>query len=108
MATGAVVIARVGQIVAARLGGYALTGPAETGRSVVALEANGKSGRPLEEPCIGGAVRLVATFASIDADSGVFKDEWSAFVDVAFKAGFLICERLIHHVRTGGCSPGGG
>ncbi len=107
MATGAVVEAGVGEVVAGSLDGDSLAGASAAG-AVVALEADGESRRGFEEAGVRRAVGLMAAFATIDADGGVFEDEGAAFVDVAFEAGLFVAECLLHHVRAGGGAPGGG
>ena len=96
--TGAVLEARIRHVVAGGLRGDPVPGPSGA-RSVVALEADGEGGGAFEEARIGRPVRLVATLTTVDANGGVFEDKGSAFVDVAFEAGFLVRKRLLHHAR---------
>jgi len=107
VATGAIVEAGVREVVAGGLKGDAFSGAAAAG-AIVTLEAGRESSGGSKEPGVRGAMRLMAALASVDADCGVFEDEGSTFVDVAFEAGFFVAEPEVHHVRTRSGPPSWG
>lgn len=39
----------------------------------------------------------MAGFTTVHADCNVFKSEWTSFVGVAFDAGLLVGQRMLHH-----------
>jgi hypothetical protein len=67
-----------------------IVGASEAARSVVTLEAQRKDHWAAEQLGIGRSVRDVAGLAAIDADTGVFEDEWPPLVRVTADAGFFI------------------
>ena len=52
-------------------------------------------------------MRLVAAAAAINTNSGVLKDERSAFVDMTFKTGLFILQAMCHHAGSCAHLPGG-
>ena len=60
----------------------------------------------LQEPRVGGAVREVARFASVDSDGGMFEEERPALVGVALQTWLFVRERLIDHAGPRAHPPG--
>ncbi len=77
-------------------------------RSVVALEAERKHHWSLQHSGVGGAMRNMAAFTAIHTHGGMFEQERTPLVDVAFQAGLLIAKRMIDHAGTGRHAPGRG
>src|SRR5580700_3608646 len=111
MTRSAILIARIGQVV---VGGRICDAVTECGAkrpegplSVVALEAQRENGGTCQQPCVHGAVGLVACFTTFHAHGTMFEYERPAFVGVAFKAGFLVGVALLHHAGPVRHAPGG-
>ncbi len=75
----------------------AVTLPAKVTGSIVTFQTKGEDLRPLEQPCIHAAMRNVAGVATINTNSGMFKDERPALVDVTLHARFFVLEGMCHH-----------
>src|SRR5690349_18943890 len=97
MTGGAVLIARIGQIVSGRGARNAVGAPAEIAESVMAFQAQREDYRPLQQSRVGGAVRAVAGFAAIHTHRGMLEHERPALVDVALEARLFIALSLIDH-----------
>lgn len=69
------------------------------------FEAERERGRSFQEPGVGRAVGHMAGLAAIDANRKMFKSKGSALVGVAFEAGFLVGQRLVHHAGAATASP---
>ena len=92
MAKSAFLIFRIEHIVGCGLCEDAVVFAPESPCAVVAFEAEGEDDRPAQKLSVGGPVRHVATFAAFHAHAGMFEDEGSAFIDMAFEAGFFVIE----------------
>ena len=106
VARAAVLILRFGE----RVGGwrelYAISLTSEVAATVVAFETKRKDLRTLEQAGVHTAVREVATAAAIDTNSGMFKNEGPAFIDMAFEARLLILQAVCHHAGPRTHFPG--
>ena len=107
MAGGAVAEARIGHVVRRRLDSDAVGLAPEIPCPVVTLQANGEDHRAFEQARVGGAMRRVTGLTAIYSDSGVFVQEWAAFVCVAFQACLFILERGVDQVGPTAHLPGG-
>ncbi len=79
------------------MGGDAFAGTTKASRAVVAFQAERKDDGSIKEPGVGRAMGGVATVAAIDAEGGVFKQEWAALVGVALDAGLFVGLGMLLH-----------
>src|ERR1700722_2313138 len=100
MTRRAVLKPRVQHVMVAALERQSIVRAAEAAGSVMTLETQCKDHRTAEQFGIGRAVRDVTGLAAIDAHTGMFEDEWPAFVGVTSYAGFFIAQPLIDQLRT--------
>ncbi len=108
MACGAVLIARAAHVVRSGLQGDTVGFAAKCARAVVAFEAGGEDAGAAQKLGVGGAMRIVAGFAAVDAHGGMLKGERAALVGVALEAGLLIGKSVGHHAGADSHAPGGG
>jgi hypothetical protein len=104
----AILIPWVGHVVRRGLGRDAVALPPEVTAAIVALETEREDRGPFEEARIHRPVRVMATFATIDADGRVLVDKRSAFFAVASQARRIAVGGRLHHARADAHAPGGG
>jgi len=107
VANCAVLVARIGHIVRRRLCCHAVRVSPKLASSVVTLQAHREGYRSLQKPRVCRTVRNVAGLAPFYTDCRMLVEKWSALIDVALKARFLVADGLIHHARPSGHVPCG-
>ena len=107
MTRRAVLIARIGHIMALRLSRDAASQTPEVSRSVVTLQAQREHYRPQQQPRICRPVRSVAGFAPIHPSAEMLEYEGTSLIGVAVETGLLIRHGLVHVAGARGHSPGG-
>src|SRR2546423_841460 len=105
VAGGAVLVARVVHVMARRFGEKAGALASQTLGAVVAFQGKGENERPAEQARVHGAMRVMTGLTAFRAHGGVLEKKGAAFFRVALQAGLLVCERLLHHARTGCHAP---
>ena len=108
VASGAIVITRVGQVVTGANGQDAGVVASKIIRAVMAFQTHGEHNRPAQQARVRGPMRKVASFASVHSNGFVFIEEGPAFFGVAFQARLLVGERLVYQTGPRGHTPGGG
>lgn len=107
MAIRAVPISRVGHVMPRGRDRISCLLESKRQCAVVAFQAEREGDRTLQQPRIGGAVRIVAGFTALYAHWRMLERKWAALFRVAFQARLLVAERLLHHVGARRHSPRG-
>jgi hypothetical protein len=105
VASRTILITRIGQVVVCGLSGNTGSSQPEIPGAVMTFEAQREDHGPAQKPRIHGAVRNMAGFTPIHANSGVFKDERPPFVGMTFEAWFFVRHRLAGVVRARSHAP---
>lgn len=101
-----VLVARIGEIMRGGLRYDSCVGSAKRAGAIVAFQANRHDGGTAQQFLVHRAMRIVAGFASLDADGGMFENKRPALIGMAFEARLLIGQCVIDHARPDSRPPG--